>query len=55
VKNPTPCQCGSGMFCFLRIVFGGEVFLACKRCATWSLLQVPGVWETVAKREEGAQ
>jgi hypothetical protein len=55
VKNPLPCRCGSGMFCFVRVVVGGKAFLACKRCATWSLLQVPGVWEKIAKREEGAQ
>lgn len=55
MKNPLPCQCGSGMFCFVRVVVDGKVFLACKRCATWSLLQVPGVWEKIAKREEGSQ
>jgi hypothetical protein len=53
VKTSSPCSCGSRMFPFLRVVVGGRAFLACKLCATWSLFQIPGVWERMATPEEG--
>ena len=42
------CWCGSGMMMIFRVLVGGRTYKSCPRCSRWRLLQVAGIWDTIA-------
>jgi hypothetical protein len=36
------------MMMIFRVLVGGRTYKSCPRCSRWRLLQVAGIWDTIA-------